>query len=86
MNAAGFNIMGKEHPISPVFIGEARLAADLANKLLDCGIFVIAFSYPVVPEGKARIRVQISAAHSDAQIDQTVDAFVRCAKELNILD
>lgn len=86
MTAAGFNIMGKEHPISPVFIGEARLAADLANKLLDCGIFVIAFSYPVVPEGKARIRVQISAAHSDAQIDQTVDAFVRCAKELNILD
>lgn len=86
MTAAGFEIMGKEHPISPVLIGDARLAAELANKLLDCGIYVIAFSYPVVPEGKARIRVQISAAHSDAQIDQTVDAFVRCAKELNILD
>jgi len=86
MVAAGFNIMGKEHPISPVLIGDARLAAELASKLLDCGIYVIAFSFPVVPEGKARIRVQISAAHSDQQIDQTVDAFVRCAKELNILD
>ena len=50
MTAAGFDIMGKEHPISPVFIGDARLAAELADKLLDCGIFVIAFSYPVVPE------------------------------------
>lgn len=50
MVAAGFNVMGKEHPISPVLIGDARLAAELASKLLDCGIYVIAFSYPVVPE------------------------------------
>jgi glycine C-acetyltransferase len=50
MVAAGFNIMGKEHPISPVLIGDARLATELASKLLDCGIYVIAFSYPVVPE------------------------------------
>lgn len=85
MTKAGFQIMGQSHPISPVYIGDARKASDLANLLLDNGIYVIAFSFPVVPEGKARIRVQVSAAHSDEQIHQTIAAFTKCAKTLNII-
>merc|ERR1712130_204253 len=70
MANAGFHIMGDSHPISPVYIVDARKASELAEMLLDNGIYVTAFSFPVVPEGKARIRVQVTAAHSDEQIEE----------------
>jgi glycine C-acetyltransferase len=75
MAAAGFDLISGEHPIVPVMLGEARLAQDLAAALLERGIFVTGFSYPVVPKGQARIRIQLSAAHTSAQIDQAVTAF-----------
>ena len=70
-----FAIRPGEHPIVPIMLGEARLAVDFARKLLDQGIYVIGFSYPVVPQGKARIRVQLSAAHSSDDIDRAIAAF-----------
>src|SRR5690349_12713939 len=75
MTAAGISIRAGEHPIVPVMLGDARLAADAASRLLDLGIYVIGFSYPVVPKGQARIRVQLSAAHTDADVDRAVEAF-----------
>ncbi|RUS69075.1 hypothetical protein EGW08_023160, partial [Elysia chlorotica] len=85
MSAAGFDLIPGEHPIIPVMIYDEKLAAIFAEKLLDYGIYVIAFSFPVVPKGKARIRTQMSAAHTFEQIDQAVDAFTKAAKELNII-
>ena len=76
MTAAGFDLLPGEHPIIAVMFGEARVAADVANAMLDEGVYVTAFSYPVVPKGEARIRVQLSAAHSDADVDRAVAAFV----------
>ncbi|XP_074839991.1 2-amino-3-ketobutyrate coenzyme A ligase, mitochondrial isoform X1 [Carettochelys insculpta] len=76
MAAAGFSLSGDDHPICPVMLGEARLASDMADDMLERGIYVIGFSYPVVPKGKARIRVQISAVHSEDDIDRCVEAFV----------
>lgn len=75
MAAAGFDILPGEHPIAPVMIGDAALAGQMAAALLEKGIYVIAFSYPVVPNGKARIRVQLSAAHSREDVLRTVAAF-----------
>ncbi|XP_074127750.1 2-amino-3-ketobutyrate coenzyme A ligase, mitochondrial isoform X1 [Sminthopsis crassicaudata] len=80
MEAAGFTISGKEHPICPVMLGDARLASVMAEDMLKRGIFVIGFSYPVVPKGRARIRVQISAVHSEEDIDRCVKAFVEVGK------
>jgi glycine C-acetyltransferase len=77
MTAEGFELLPGDHPIVPVMFGEAQLAADFAARLLDEGIYVIAFSYPVVPHGEARIRTQMSAAHSTEDVDRAVDAFVR---------
>ncbi|GFH29809.1 8-amino-7-oxononanoate synthase [Haematococcus lacustris] len=85
MGQAGFQLRPGYHPIVPIMLGEARLASDMAARLLDHGIFVTGFSYPVVPKGAARIRVQISAAHSMAQIDKCVDAFVAVGKQLGVL-
>uniref|UniRef100_A0A2R5LEH6 2-amino-3-ketobutyrate coenzyme A ligase, mitochondrial n=1 Tax=Ornithodoros turicata TaxID=34597 RepID=A0A2R5LEH6_9ACAR len=85
MKAAGFTISGDQHPISPVMLGDAKLAGVFADEMLDKGIYVIGFSYPVVPKGKARIRVQISAAHSTEDIDRTVDAFVTVGKKLKVI-
>ncbi|OQR90843.1 2-amino-3-ketobutyrate coenzyme A ligase, mitochondrial precursor [Thraustotheca clavata] len=77
MAAAGFTLTGaRDHPIVAVMLGDARAAATLADKMLEQGIYVIGFSYPVVPKGKARIRVQLSAAHSIADVDKCVDVFV----------
>ena len=73
----GFDVPPGEHPIVPILLGEATRAANMAAALLDEGIYVIGFSYPVVPKGQARIRVQISAAHTDADIDRALDAFAR---------
>ncbi|XP_019400439.1 PREDICTED: 2-amino-3-ketobutyrate coenzyme A ligase, mitochondrial [Crocodylus porosus] len=75
MAAAGFTISGQDHPICPVMLGDARLASVMADDMLERGIYVIGFSFPVVPKGKARIRVQISAVHSEDDIDRCVDAF-----------
>jgi glycine C-acetyltransferase len=82
MTAAGLAIRPGTHPITPVMLGDARLAAEMARQLLDHGIYVIGFSYPVVPKGQARIRVQISAAHSTEDIDRAVSAFATVAKAL----
>ncbi len=72
----GFDVLSGEHPIVPVMFGDAALAARIADVMLDEGVYVIAFSYPVVPKGKARIRVQLSAAHSEADVETCVRAFV----------
>jgi glycine C-acetyltransferase len=85
MEAAGLAIRPGVHPIVPVMLGDARLATTMAQKLLDHGIYVIGFSYPVVPKGQARIRVQLSAAHSSDDIDQAITAFATVGKELEVL-
>jgi len=85
MNAAGFRILPGEHPIAPVMIGDAALATRMANALLALGIYVIGFSFPVVPRGEARIRTQMSAADSRTQLEHAVDAFTRVGKELGII-
>jgi glycine C-acetyltransferase len=82
---AGFTVKAGETPIVPVMLGDARLAVELAKGLLDEGIYVIGFSFPVVPKGEARIRVQLSADHTDAQIDQAVGAFATVGKRLGVL-
>ncbi|MER5973345.1 glycine C-acetyltransferase [Streptomyces sp. NPDC002055] len=82
MSAAGFDILPGEHPITPVMIGDAALAGRMAAALLERGIYVIAFSYPVVPQGKARIRVQLSAAHSTEDVRRAVAAFREVRDEL----
>ena len=78
----GFQIQLGEHPIVPVMIGEAAKAVQLADKLLEKGIYVIAFSFPVVPKDKARIRVQLSAAHTMEDLKQAVEAFATAKQEL----
>jgi glycine C-acetyltransferase len=85
MAKAGFKIKEGVHPIVPIMLGDAKLAGELSRRLLEKGIYVIGFSYPVVPEGKARIRVQLSAAHTPQHVDQAVAAFTSAAKELSIL-
>ena len=85
MAAAGFNIPPGEHPITPVMLGDATLAQEFASRLLDEGIYVIGFFYPVVPQGKARIRVQISAAHQPEQIDQAIAAFAKVGRQLGVI-
>jgi glycine C-acetyltransferase len=84
MTAAGLSIREGTHPITPVMLGDARLAGDMAQRLLEHGIYVIGFSYPVVPKGQARIRVQISAAHSDEDIDRAITAFTTVGRELGV--
>jgi glycine C-acetyltransferase len=85
MTAAGFDIRPGEHPIVPVMLYDAPLAQEFAARLLDEGIYVIGFFYPVVPQGEARIRVQVSAAHETGHLDQAVDAFTRVGQELAVL-
>lgn len=85
MTAAGFNLVPGEHPIIPVMLGDAKLASTFAQQLLAHGVYVIGFSFPVVPHGKARIRTQMSAAHTRAQLDQAIAAFAQVGKELGIL-
>ncbi|XP_074660825.1 2-amino-3-ketobutyrate coenzyme A ligase, mitochondrial-like [Tubulanus polymorphus] len=86
MTDAGFTLSGDyDHPICPVMLGDARLASTFADEMLSEGIYVIGFSFPVVPKGKARIRVQISASHSFDEIDRCVDAFIRIGKKLKVV-
>jgi glycine C-acetyltransferase len=85
MEDAGFTLSGKDHAIIPVMLGDAKVASEMADKMLQKGIYVVGFSYPVVPKGKARIRTQMSAAHSTEQIDQAVDAFIEVGREMGII-
>ncbi|WP_293268437.1 glycine C-acetyltransferase [Neptunomonas sp.] len=85
MELAGFTLSGSGHAIIPVMIGDAALASTLAERLLKEGIYVIGFSFPVVPKGQARIRTQMSAAHSREQLDQAISAFTRISRELGII-
>ncbi len=85
LQAAGFTLAGAGHPIIPVMLGDAALAARMADALLQEGVYVIGFSFPVVPRGKARIRTQMSAAHTDARIDAAIGAFARVGHGLGVL-
>lgn len=86
MTKAGFTLRGKDHPIAPVMLGDARLATEFAEAMLTEGIYVIGFSYPVVPKGLARIRVQLSAGHSTEEVKECIDAFVRVGKRLKVIN
>ena len=85
MTEAGFDIVPGTHPIVPIMLYDAKLSQDFAKALLDEGIYVIGFFYPVVPKNKARIRVQLSAAHTDAHIDQAVEAFTKVGQSLGVI-
>ncbi|MGV3502302.1 MAG: glycine C-acetyltransferase [Adhaeribacter sp.] len=85
MTQAGFDIPPGEHPIVPIMLYEATLAQEFAARLLEKGIYVIGFFYPVVPQGKARIRVQLSAAHTRAHLDQAIAAFTEVGQDLGVL-
>lgn len=85
MSALGFNLVPGSHPIIPIMLGEATLAQEMAKRLLQHGIYVIGFSYPVVSHGKARIRTQMSAAHTKQDLDRAIEAFATVGQELGIL-
>ena len=85
MSAAGFTLPEGEHPVIPVMLGDAVIAQKMSERLLEEGIYVIGFFYPVVPKGQARIRTQISAAHTQAQIDKAIAAFTKVGQELGVI-
>jgi glycine C-acetyltransferase len=85
MSAAGFTLAGNDHPIIPVMIGDASLAGNFSDQLLERGIYVIGFSYPVVPHGQARIRTQMSAAHTREQLDNAISAFIDIGRQLKVI-
>ena len=85
MTAAGFNIIPGVHPIVPVMLGDAKLAQTMAARLLGEGIYVIGFFYPVVPKGAARIRTQISAAHTMDHLNKAIAAFTKVGRELGVI-
>jgi glycine C-acetyltransferase len=85
LEAAGFSVKPGQHPILPVMLGDAALATRMADMLLERGIYVIGFSYPVVPQGQARIRLQMSAAHTREQIDRALAAFTEVGRELGVI-
>lgn len=85
MQRLGFDLLPGEHPIVPIMLGEAPAAVRLAERLQEAGVYVVAFSYPVVPHGKARIRTQLSAAHSTSQLDRVIQAFGRAGRDLGIV-
>ncbi|MDH3193219.1 MAG: glycine C-acetyltransferase [Acidimicrobiia bacterium] len=85
MEDAGFRLAGADHPIIPVMLGDAKLAGVMADRMLALGVYVTAFSFPVVPRGEARIRTQMSAAHTRSHLDQAIGAFVEVGKELGVI-
>jgi glycine C-acetyltransferase len=85
MQAAGFTLGGADHAIIPIMLGDAKVAAEFAERSLAKGIYVVGFSFPVVPKGQARIRTQMSAAHSRAELDSAIDAFIQVGKEMNLI-
>ncbi|MEE2756985.1 MAG: glycine C-acetyltransferase [Myxococcota bacterium] len=86
MAKLGFEILPGEHPIIPVMLGDAKLASDMADRLLDEGIYVVGFSFPVVPKGQARIRTQMSAAHDQAHLDRAIAAFAKVGRDLGVIE
>jgi glycine C-acetyltransferase len=82
MTEAGFDILPGEHPIVPVMVGDAKVAARMAQVMLEKGVYVVSFSFPVVPQGRARIRTQVSAAHSQADLEHAVRAFIETREEI----
>ncbi|PIY36884.1 MAG: glycine C-acetyltransferase, partial [Armatimonadetes bacterium CG_4_10_14_3_um_filter_66_18] len=82
MAERGFDIPESDHPICPILLGDAMLATKMADSLLEEGVYVVGFSYPVVPEGKARLRVQISAAHTEDDLQAAMEAFAKVRAEL----
>ncbi|MEL7117939.1 MAG: aminotransferase class I/II-fold pyridoxal phosphate-dependent enzyme, partial [Bacteroidota bacterium] len=85
MTAAGFDIIPGSHPIVPIMLYDAKLSQEFASRLLDEGIYVIGFFYPVVPKGKARIRVQLSAGHEQEHLEKAVAAFTKVGKDLGVV-
>ena len=85
MERRGFDLVPGEHPIIPILLGEAKLAQEMAEKMLDAGIYVIGFSYPVVPKGQARIRTQMSAAHSREDVERAIECFGQIGQEMGIV-
>lgn len=85
IESIGYTIKSGDHPIVPIMLGDAKLSQQLSKQMLEMGIYVIGFSFPVVPKNQARIRVQISAGHSKEQIDKALNAFEKCGKKLNII-
>ena len=85
MQKIGLSLLPGEHPIIPIMLGDATLAVRLAERMQAEGIYVVAFAFPVVPHGKARIRTQMNAAHSTLQLTQVVQAFARCGRDLGII-
>ncbi|WP_410503448.1 aminotransferase class I/II-fold pyridoxal phosphate-dependent enzyme [Hymenobacter sp. AT01-02] len=85
MTAAGFDIKPGEHPIVPVMLYDAKLSQDFAAKMLEKGIYVVGFYFPVVPKGQARIRVQLSAAHTREHLDKAIGAFIEVGRELGTI-
>ncbi len=85
MTSLGFRLVAGDHPIIPILLGEATLAGRMADQLLESGIYVVGFSYPVVPKGQARIRVQMSAAHARPQLEAAVTAFAQVGRDLKII-
>ncbi|HSF86526.1 MAG TPA: glycine C-acetyltransferase [Acidimicrobiia bacterium] len=85
MSSAGFTLAGAGHPIIPVMLGDAKLASEMADRLLELGIYVIGFSFPVVPRGEARIRTQMSAAHDQAHLDRAITAFTSVGRDLGVI-
>ena len=85
MSAAGFDLLAGEHPIIPVMLRDPKLAQDMAKRLDDKGVYVAPFSFPVVPKGQDRIRTQMSAAHSRAELDRAIDAFIVVGKEMELV-
>lgn len=85
MAAAGFTLAGADHAIIPIMLGEAKVAAEFAERALAKGIYVVGFSFPVVPKGQARIRTQMSAAHSREQLDQAIDVFIEVGQEMGLI-
>jgi len=85
MTKLGFTLAPGEHPIVPVMLGDAKLAQDMAAAMLEKGVYVIGFSFPVVPQGQARIRTQMSAAHSTQDIDRAIAAFAEVGRDMGVI-
>jgi len=85
MSEAGFTLAGADHAIIPIMLGDAKVAAEFAERALEKGIYVVGFSFPVVPKGKARIRTQMSAAHSRDQLERAIDIFIEVGQDMGII-
>ncbi len=86
MTSLGFELAGAGHAIIPVMLGDAQVAVDFATRMLDQGVYVIGFCFPVVPRGLARIRTQMSAAHTRGDLDQAIAAFATVGRELGVIE